>query len=165
MKNISKCITRNTEIVFAKNDLVYGNIVYSEKNIYWKCFSVNEFIGEALAKKRNIRTSNYFFIAFSDKKRKRPFINSSKYYDKLGLNVGSYDFKEDSKEYYSLTKFGGLKGFNIFDEFHDILSCCPTDENRRQLINEILEMFELDIYMGQKDRCGYNVILEVDGTG
>lgn len=164
MKNISECITRDTEIVFAKNDLVYGNVVYSEKKIYWKCFSVNEFIGEALAKKGNIRTSNYFFIAFSNEERKRPFINSRRYYDKLDLNVGSYDFKEDGKRYYSLTKFGGLNGFNAFDEFHDILKCCPNDENKRQLTNEILEMFALDIYMAQKDRWGANVMIEVDSN-
>lgn len=160
--DILNCISEDTKINICHPKTIgiaQGN---RNKDIYYKRFNFNEFIGEKLANKKKIKT-NHYFLTYIDMKLESEigqfsYSSINKQYIKGGFNlqIGSYNFRENGIEYYSLPNLIDLEKDNIWN----LLNCCPLDENKCQLLNEILEMFALDVYMGQKDRNHWNFIFE-----
>ena len=160
--DILNCISEDTKINICHPKTIgiaQGN---GNKDIYYKRFNFNEFIGEKLANKKKIKT-NHYFLTYIDMKLESEigqvsYSSINKQYIKGGFNlqIGSYNFRENGIEYYSLQNLIDLEKDNIWN----LLNCCPLDENKCQLLNEILEMFALDVYMGQKDRNHWNFIFE-----
>lgn len=151
-------LTPKTSIVCVtkKNDAIAEMPFMPE--IYHKTFDINEFIGEELAEIREIKSAHYFPLSFSNikdvKNEKVPFNEDT-------IRVGSYSFREKGKAYLSASTLTlGMDDIS----FDSILSQYNTEKNREIFLNENLEMFGLDIYMGQQDRP-LNCYYVYDETG
>ena len=127
--------------------------------IYHKDFDINEFIGEELALMSGVGTVHYFPLVF-DKKDK--FFTIKNYFDRCeALRVGSFDFKEPGVMYCdnsSLFPSDAKRSFEL------LLSLCDSDEKREKFIDELLDLYALDIYSGQTDRPG-NIYYEIHTDG
>lgn len=154
--NDSDVISFKTPVVRAVPMTYFEAYKSGEPTIYYKDFSMNEFIGEKVASIRNVRSAHYFPIYFGGKiSRFFPQNTCNKY------RVGSYDFKESDVEY---RKIFQLPFCFEKDSFEMLLNFCSDDKNRSDFINENLEMVALDIFMGQIDR-GANVLYEFHPNG
>lgn len=139
-------LTKKTPIVCVtkRNDAIAEMSFMPE--IYHKAFDINEFIGEELAGIRGIKSAHYFPLSFSNIKD----IRSGKVpFNKDTIRVGSYSFREKGKAYL-VEPFLSFE----FDDmtFEMMLEQYNTLENKEMFLRENLEMFGLDIYMGQQDR-------------
>lgn len=157
MISLEDCITDETPITFVNKipERAYEFSDGSDKIIFAKKFSVNEFIGEKLARIRKIRTPEYFLVLENDFLGKCCYgeLDSKKIEN---IKIASYDFREKGYNYFNINEYGiGDNGF------YSLLYLCPTEENCLELTNEILEMFALDTYMSQTDRFYYNIILKI----
>ena len=106
--DILNCISEDTKINICHPKTIgiaQGN---ENKDIYYKEFNFNEFIGENLANKKKIKT-NHYFLTYIDMKLESEigqvsYSSINKQYIKGGFNlqIGSYNFRENGIEYYSL---------------------------------------------------------------
>jgi len=127
--------------------------------IYHKDFDLNEFIGEELAGIRGIRSVHYYPVLFDSKENTFKIRN---FFDKcMAIRVGSFDFKEPGVKYFTGPN---LPIYDDFGTFEDLLEMCPSDKNREELLNELLEVYGLDIYSGQMDRPN-NIYYEFHPNG
>ena len=127
--------------------------------IYHKDFDLNEFIGEELAGIRGIRSVHYYPVLFDSKENTFKIRN---FFDKcMAIRVGSFDFKEPGVKYFTGPN---LPIYDDFGTFDDLLEMCPSDKNREELLNELLEVYGLDIYSGQMDRPN-NIYYEFHPNG
>lgn len=144
---MNKLITDDTFIVTGK--YVTKQIAMDgDRAIFHKIFSLNELIGTELGKIRHINVCRNFLFKCEEKD---------------DIEIGSYCFKDNACDYLT------IKGFRLnepCENFYGILKYCRDDDNREQLINEMLELFALDTYMMQTDRYYYNLLFErrPDGT-
>lgn len=144
-------LTTNTPVVRArkKNDSIA--LIKGKPQIYHKSFDITEFIGEELTNIRGVESVCYFPICFGNYKR---ILSCENDYKKIkNIRVGSYDFLKKDYKYYNKVGY-------IPDSWEIWLEKCIDDNNRESFINEHLEMYALDTYMGQYDRL-YNTIYEV----
>ncbi len=157
--NDFKLLRKNSPIVFAtkKTDciaMVHSNL----PDIYYKCFDINEFIGEQLATMRELRSNHYFPVSFSCDARE----NLDNYsFCRNNIKVGSFDFMKEGRKYFAASQ---LPFYFDRESFDTLLEFCLNDQNRAELIDENLEMMALDIYMSQWDRGG-NTYYEVFPNG
>ena len=127
--------------------------------IYHKDFDINEFIGEEIASVRGVRSVRYYPVLFDTMENSlgiKSFFNKC-----LNIRVGSFDFKEEGIQYYTGRDLPCYEDFGSFD---DLLDLCPSDKNRLELINELLEVYGLDIFCGQLDRPN-NLYYEMHPNG
>lgn len=139
-------LTKKTPIVCAtKRNSSIAEMPFMTE-IYHKEFNVVEFIGESLAGIRDIKTVHYFPLSFA----KIGDIEAGKVeFNGETVRVGSYNFREANKAYLmESTLTLGMRD----KSFERVLDLCDSLENREEFLKENLEMFGLDIYMGQQDR-------------
>lgn len=152
-------IKHDTPFVFAKKKNEGIATFPNMPIIYHKDFDINEFIGEELAGIRGVRSVHYFPVLFDSIENSMKISN---YFDKcLAIRVGSFDFKEPGVKYVTGPN---LPCYEEFGSFDDLLELCCNDENRIELINELLEVYGLDIYSGQMDRPN-NIYYEFHPNG
>ena len=154
MFNLEESITDSTKVLLLKQK---EKRLFKSKfgKIYRKNFNPAEFVGQELCDMKNIPTARYVLVGES------MFLNVERY-DKVGeinkkmfnFKIGSYDFKEDGYDYFSI----GEKTFCNEGALDELLSYCPTEENKRDLLDELEELYALDTYMGQVDRKASNII-------
>lgn len=152
-------IKKDTPYVRAKkiNDWIAG---YSGMpKIYHKEFDLHEFIGEEIAGIRGVNSVHYFPVLFDDIDN---ILNIDNEIVRTRLvRVGSFDFKKPGIRYSIGYDFIHNEEMCSFEK---ILDSCPTEKNRLELINELLEIYGLDIYSGQTDRPG-NIFYEFHPNG
>ena len=152
-------ITKDTPIIRAKRK-TEGIAEYPKMpQIYHKIFDINEFIGEELAGIRGVNSVHYFPILFDDIENILK-INNGIVKSEL-VRVGSFDFKKPDIKYFIGSE---LPNYNNFYTFDELLNLCPNDKNRQEVINELLEVYGLDIYTGQTDRPS-NIFYEFHPNG
>lgn len=148
-----------TPVVRAKEKNSSIALVSGKPLIFHKVFDINEFIGEELASVRKLKTAHYFPVCLGNVKRclgsDNIAVKQSKY------RVGSYDFKQDGVVYKTSSQ---LPYYFDRDSFDILLEKCRDDENRKEFLNDYLEMMGLDIFMGQTDRGG-NIFYEFHPNG
>lgn len=155
---LEDCITAETPITFVNKffDSSYEYEDGSGKLVYAKAVCCNEFIGERLARIRNLRSPEHFLVMESS------FLGKCKFGEldprKIEkLKIGTYDFRKKGYKYLRINSLGIGE-----DGFFYLLDLCPNKQNRDELTNELLEMFALDTYMAQDDRFYYNMLMEID---
>ena len=150
-------ICEQTPVVFATRVNETMAEIKGLPQIYHKVFDLNELIGEELAGIRGIKSAHYFPVMFQSRKANFAITN---YFEKCDqIRIGSFDFKKTGISYISGSEFAGAKyGFDF------LLSFCPNEKNRQTVINELLEIYALDIYSSQGDRPG-NLYFEVHPNG
>ena len=161
MLYINECINKETPVKLVcdrKKKSLFGK---TEPKVYFKSFNHAEFIGEELANIRNIRCTHYFIAGLTKFK-----INETLKYGKVDkysstIGIGSYDFTDKEKKYKYLTDYE-VKANNMFES---MLNNAKSEENKKQLCRDMLEMLALDIYMGQADRSDVNIMFEEDRDG
>ena len=140
-------INRKTPFVLAKKKNEAVATFPGMPLIYHKDFDLNEFIGEELAKVRGVRSVHYFPVLFDSIENSFKIKN---FFDKcLTIRVGSYDFKENGVMYVTGPN---LRFYGKENDFQLLLSMCLDDENKESFIDELLEVYALDIYSSQMDR-------------
>ena len=161
MLYINECLNADTPIKLVcdrEKKPLFGK---AEPKIYFKNFNHAEFIGEELANIRNIRCTHYFIAGLTrfkiNKTLKRGEID--KYNPTIG--IGSYDFTEKDKKYKRIDDYPK----KATTGFESMLRNAKTEENKRQLCRDLLELIALDIYMGQVDRSEVNFMFEEDKEG
>jgi hypothetical protein len=116
-------------------------------DIYHKDFDINEFIGEELASIRGVRSAHYFPVLFESMEK---CLERRNFFEKcFSIRVGSFDFKEPGVKYITGPNLSFYDDFGTFD---DLLDMCKDDKNREELIDELLEVYGLDIFCSQSDR-------------
>ena len=153
MFGLEECLTPSTKVL---------SLYYKEKTIlksrfgkiYRKDFNHAEFVGQELCDMRNIPTARYTVIGECVFHRE----GYTRYEDLnprlYKFRIGSYDFKKDDSDYFIMSK----EQLNEGESLNVLLSLCPSTENKKQLLDEVLELIALDTYMGQTDRTGTNII-------
>lgn len=128
-----------------------------ERRIFRKDFNQAEIIGEGICGIRNLRCAHFFVIG-EGIYNLRKSVHYSDLRNGYHLRLGSYDFREPSQyDYFKICDFGQRSTHNFLEE---VLELAPTEENRKQLLDEIEELFALDTYMGQTDRYWSNILFE-----
>lgn len=152
MMSIKDCLTDNTQIylVSSQDSKAQG------KKIFRKLFNPSELIGEELCKIRNLKCTHYFIIGEGNYHVNRNVLYSKIRRKNYHIKLGSYDFRDFKENEYCQIHNTFVE--NWHDYFVEILELAPTEENRRQLLDEIEEMFALDTFMGQTDRYFNNII-------
>lgn len=149
-------LKKSTPVVYAEKINHSTARVPGKPLIYHKCFDFTEFIGEDLASIRNIRSAHYFPVCFGKK---------GTIYTISNLRVGSFDFYKEKITYKFCSEFDFIQDEESrSDYFSRLLERCPTEKNREELIDEVLELMALDTYMVQYDRSG-NCIYEIHPNG
>ncbi len=175
MQYLSKLVTKDTPILHLHNDRIlsqsmkeniigscykrkyedyiylYGTKLYffkkEEVNYGYPFYLIDELMGSFLAQKRNIRAVSY---------------EITKVKNRLGLS--SCNFKNPNFDYY-LCKNSLFSSFLSRDSISNIdalQSFAKIPENKQLLLDHLLELLALDVYMLQKDRCSFNLQLEID---
>lgn len=160
MMSLDECLTKDTCIFLIRDECFRPTFSPFhkplERRIFRKNFNHAELIGEELCRIRNLQCSHFFlvgegiydyhrFVRYGDLDRK--------YYR---FRLGSYDFRNlKDFEYFKICK--GLRNHSYF---YEIMEMAPTEKNRLELLNEILDLFSLDTYMGQIDRYEENLIFQ-----
>ena len=158
MEDIS-VLTINTPYVRAKRKTELIAEYTGMPSIYHKDFDINEFIGEELAGIRGVNSVHYFPVLFDDIDSLLQIKDYSK--KRQNIRVGSFDFKVPGVIY---STGPNLPYYEESCTFDDILYLCRDDKNREELINELLEIYALDIYSGQTDRPN-NIFYEFHPNG
>ncbi len=156
---LEDCITDEAlvSVVRQRNDAIGES--HCGKLVFVKAFDANEFIGQAVAQTKGVRTVKYFLVKFGDKPEVLHFGDLGDC-DIDKIMIGSYDFRRKNCQYYDINEFG------LHDEIlESMLELCNDERNRRQLLGETLEMMGLDTYIGNEDRRSYNIKYEVDQFG
>ena len=152
-------INDSTPIIFArkKNDCIAT--ISGLPLIYHKDFDLNEFIGEDLARIRGVSSVHYFPLLFENKEN---VFGINNFFDKcFAIRTGSFDFKEAGVQYLSACDLISKDGYPSLEL---LLCLCPDDKNREEFLDELLEVYALDIYCAQIDRP-YNIYYEIRQDG
>ena len=166
MLSLSECLRDDTRIQLIKPEEVkkkkslfhFFRQKDEEKRIFRKDFNHAELIGEELCNVRNLRCAHFFLIGEGYYRVNRTAPYSEIYGEGYQLKIASYDFRDPVEfEYFQIVD-NGLR--NDHDYLEELLEFVPTEENRRELLDEVEEMFALDTFMGQTDRYWNNVIFE-----
>ena len=165
MFSLGESITDDTRILLIKPEEMKKRSLFSffrqqkgEKRIFRKDFNHAELIGEELCNIRNLRCAHFFLIGegYYRVNREAPFREISN--DGYQLKLGSYDFRDPKEfDYFQLDNYSA---FSDTDHLEDVLNMTPNEKNRKELLDDIEEMFALDTFMGQTDRFWNNVIFE-----
>jgi len=134
-----------------------------ERDLFIKSFNEKDFIGEEICRRRALPSAHYFLVGINPNTiAKYRYTN---YYGEVKdknykFLMGSYDFRDPDKEYFDLDSLDlGSNGLET------VLNMCPNEENKDELLHEILELSALDVFMGQEDRASKHVMLEKDKSG
>ena len=159
---LNDCLTSDTRIVLMKPETQKKRFSFfkdKEKKIYRKSFNHAEFVGEGLCDIRKLNCARSFLIGEGYYKVNRVAkygeMNPSDYQ----LKLGSYDFKEPGYEYFDLQSLPEDR-IHYPNALSQVLDMVPSEENRRELLEEIEEMFALDFYMAQTDRIPSNIMFQ-----
>lgn len=152
---LSECLTDDAKILLIGKKRF--SLLKKEENpiIFRKNFNHAEFIGEEICSLKKIPCVHFFLVAdgmFSSNQ-----MTTYRICKKISSNIdiGSYDFRKKDYEYLII-----VHGSIDDDCLAPLLEMAPNDQNREELLNEILDMFALDTYMGQIDRFHKNIIFE-----
>ena len=165
MFSLGESITDNAKIVLLKPEEVKKKKLFGflrqksyEKRIFRKDFNHAELIGEELCNIRNLRCAHFFLIGegYYQVNREAPFRDISD--QGYQLKLGSYDFRNPDEYDYFQIKEHTL--YSDHDHLEELLDMAPNDKNRKELLDDIEEMFALDTFMGQTDRYWNNIIFE-----
>lgn len=133
-----------------RKDNSYSNIFLYENSLYYfKRFNLNEFIGEVIAERLNIRTVNYDLFEYKSSFGSEIVVASKNFVNP----TSSYSFAVAD---YSAT-------INNFLEYYK--DKCIDEDNFFRFSEHIIKMFVIDIYMGQHDRHEGNCQIEKYDTG
>lgn len=150
---IDEIITDKTKVVFLKessNKLIFGHTTKSsfskelDSFVYYKPFSLEEYIGEYIAKYLNVNTVENFIVDVEGQK----FIASKNFVNK---NIEYISPKDIIFSIYS------YKINNLENLFHKI----SEYNNSAKFISYFFKMIALDIYMRQEDRNLENYFFEL----
>ena len=165
MMSVEECLTDEANIYLINRNYIKINnsgYLYSEyknKKIYIKDFNHAEFIGEELCHIKNIQCAHYFLTGINYYSKKYELKRYGDFKNKLlKIDIASIDFKKNNFEYFNIPYNFYHKGNSL----RKILSLCPNSKNRNDLLDEIISLFALDIYMGQQDRFGPNIMFYKD---
>lgn len=167
MISIYECLRDDTRIYLTRDEpwkngrrKLFSKI--EEPRMYIKNFNHAEFIGESLCNIKNIKCAHYFLVGVGLKKEDR-MANYGDIKDKsYDIRIGSCDFKDKDHAYFSINCTNILEpseGLNL------VLGMCPNEDNKNELMDEIIRMFALDVFMGQQDRYFNNMIFSSDDIG
>lgn len=161
MLYINECLTSDTPVKLVNSDNKKSLFEKKEPQVYFKRFNHAEFIGEELANIRNIRCTHYFIAGLTRFKINKTLSKSKtdKYNPTIG--IGSFDFKEKDKTYKYINEYEKLAN----NGFESMLGNAKSEENKKQLCKDMLEMLAIDIFMGQADRSEVNIMFEEDKNG
>lgn len=167
MLTLNECVLSDTRFLLVKPDdgkKKISLIKPKEKKMYRKNFNHAEFVGEQLCGLRNLKCAHYFLIGEGHLQ-----VNRVARYGELRpswyeFKLASYDFKEPMHQYFDLDSFEIPRG-DYPNALAAVLSMAPNEKNRKELMNEIEEMFALDIYMGQTDRIPSNIMFQRNMLG
>ncbi len=152
-------INDSTPVIFAKKKNDGIATISGLPDIYHKDFDLTEFVGEELASVRGVSSVHYFPLLFEERQKVFAIKN---YFDKcLAIRTGSFDFKKEGVQYLSsrdLFHGDGERSLEL------LLSLCPNDQNREEFLDELLELYALDIYCSQTDRPN-NIYYEIREDG
>ena len=145
-------LTDNTEFISAYKR--NSSIAYypGREKIFYKSFDINELICERIATIQNLNVNHYFLLSLDEFHGRVKYKNIKK--NNSILKLGSYDFCADLDRIY----FPCSTGVDLYD----VLEWPDNDDNRKELLDEILQLFAFDIYTWQRDRCFYNIMFEID---
>ena len=154
---INECLTEDTKI------LLIGKKKFSffkrkeEPKIFRKNFNHAEFIGEEICASKEIPCVHFFLVAdgFFTSNQMTTYCLLPKHVSRI--EIGSSDFRKHDYEYFSIVH-GNVTSED--DCLIPLLEMAPSEKNRQELLNEILNMFALDTYMGQIDRFHNNIVFE-----
>lgn len=150
---IDEIITDKTKVVFLKessNKLIFGHTTKSsfskelDSFVYYKPFSLEEYIGEYIAKYLGLKTVENFIVDV----RSKHFISSKSFIDKNKKYITPRDF----------INTGYLLNVNKLDK---IFSLLKKYDDLEKLIQDFFKMIALDIYMRQEDRNFENYLFEL----
>lgn len=165
MMSVNECLTDESNIYLIKGKYIKldeNNHICAEKTdkkIYIKNFNSTEFIGEELCHIKNIPSAHYFLVGINYSHHRNQFKKYSKLNDQsISIKLGSFDFKKDGLNYFKIP-YDLCNNPNTLEK---TLSLCPNKEKRNELLDEIIDMFALDIYMGQQDRNESNIMFYQD---
>lgn len=116
-------------------------------NYAYPFYMIDELMGTYLAKNRNLKTI---------------FYEIAKHKNSLGL--ASINFKDDKHTYHIVSKL--LKDESTpnstFERIDILKQFCVDLKNEEEFINDLLNLFALDIHMLQKDRGEVNLQFQID---
>lgn len=165
MLNLGECYTNSTRILLIEEEKRNSNFFLLgrkriEPRIFRKHFNHAEFIGEELCHVRHLRCVHFFLIGEGgyNLRFEAPYKDVCGYGYRIRL--GSMDFRD--RRQYDYFHIEDTYGDGVRDYLEIILKLAPNEQNRRELLDEIEEMFALDTFMGQTDRYRGNVYFEVD---
>lgn len=167
MISIYECLRDDTRIYLTRNEPWKSGkkrffLKSEEPRMYIKNFNHAEFIGEALCNIKNIKCAHYFLVGVGLKKEDR----MANYGDIKGMGydirIASCDFKDKEHAYFSMSCSNILEASEGLEL---VLGMCPNEDNKIELMDEIIRMFALDVFMGQQDRYFNNMIFSSDDIG
>lgn len=165
MFSLGESLTDNTKILLIKPEEIKKKSLFGffrqqagERRIFRKDFNHAEFVGEELCNMRNLRCAHFFLVGegYYKVNRMAPFKEIEG--DGYRLLLGSYDFRNPVEyDYFQIKDESIRSSHNYLDELLDL---APNENNRRELLDDVEEMFAIDTYMGQTDRYWNNIIFE-----
>lgn len=148
--NLDGCLTSKVNIITQANKDNNNTFCFNNQLYYYKDTNLNEFIGEALAERINLRTVNFnCFEYFISTKQKEIIIASKSFINP----TSTYSYIEETKN---------INVDNFLDKYKNM---CLDDNNFNRFRENIFKMFAIDIYMGQYDRHEHNCQIERYDTG
>lgn len=167
MISIYECLRDDTRVYLTRDEPfkkrrkgLFSKV--EEPRIFIKNFNHAEFIGEALCNMKNIKCAHYFVVGVGLKKENRT-VNYGDIKDKCyEFRIASCDFKDNDHAYFSINCSNILEASEGLEL---VLGMCPNEDNKNELMDEIIKMFALDIFMGQQDRYFNNMIFSSDHMG
>lgn len=155
MMYVGECLTNDSRVLLIGID----NFGYSDKpgcrKVFKKKFNHAEFVGEELCSLRGMESAHYFLIGEGAYNRSFQ-VNYGEIKDcKFDIKIGSFDFREPGYDYFYIDDASVSGNRELLDM---VLSMCPSEENQAALLDEILEMFAIDTFMGQTDRSNKNIM-------
>ena len=157
MMCLNECLTDDTRVLLIGKNRFPFFIKKEDPKIFRKNFNHAEFIGEELCSMKEIPCVHFFLVSdgiFSSNQT-----TTYRIFKKFPsqIDIGSYDFKKNGYEYFHIVHSGIS---SKTDCLVPLLEMAPNNQNREELLDEILNMFALDTYMGQIDRFQTNIIFE-----
>lgn len=163
MVHLDECLTSTTPVYVTTKLIPKKSFIRRKerpRRIYMKKFNPAEIIGEDLCRIKGIRCSHYFIAGIGCYNLKTPVWYEDALNYCSSFQIASESFHQPGFQYKKVTEFG----FQAYDDnlFEKMLDQTPTEENRKQLCMELLQLMALDIYMGQTDRFAFNYEFEED---
>ena len=132
----------------------YISYIYYKKHIWYfflkdleDCsypfYIIDELMGYYLARKRNLASVEYQIAKTKDE-----------------YGIASINFKSDKYEYFTFANlYKNMNNINCgySKNIKGLLKLCINPENEKLLLSHLFQMFAMDIYMLQRDRCDINL--------